>query len=524
MRIRGLLVLVVSLVLAATASASGPPAGDLHGDNVVLTTDDGTVWTEAMIDSALVDYPSSIRAAFKKIGLVWQGDDRYLSFEDLAAYCAPVLWFSPDEPLLNGASGTDLRQPTAFPFEKQVDSPVAYYRVRTVLEDTAIKEEEAEGTSTLLEVDPGQRTTLIDLRQTAGIDLDFFFFYPSEEGFGAHKYDAEAGEMKLVVAKARQYPELGYWIVIQKVTAKAHGVLWYDNNLEVDRYTKFPIHLLVEEGKHASCTDKNGDGHYSPGYDVNKRVNDAWGVRDVMATGSLYSGGYAAWMSKPRRPEHRVFPPLPADSPLRERFTVDGVYAPDNAVYELRPFPKLAPALAYDPGLERFVDKGDENWPALEEWTEFKKFGRWVEAESFVKTTSFAYRYDGNHGLAVLFPLLVVKSVEDPVGGGWLVNRLTFSDHKLRDISYNMLYTTSASRWIDGYFSFGVEWDSDGNSTESHAMTEAGIKLRFNMGGSKLKFLTAMTDFWGIRMGVKNWGIWNWDHIGYAIEVGAGVW
>jgi len=316
---------VVCVVLAGggAASASGPRVGDLHGDDVVVTTADGTVYTEAMIDSILVGYPKSVRNAFKKIGLVWHGDRRYLTFEELAAYCAPVLWFSPDEPLLNGAAGKDIRQPTFFPFEPGADQPVVYYRIRGVQMDTDYAQE----TPILSDADPERRSTRIDLAQVRGIDLDYFFFYPSEEGLGAHKYDVEAVEMKLVVVWPRRHPDLGYWVTVQKITAKAHGILWYDNNLEVDRHTRFPCHLLVEEGKHASCTDKNADGHYTPAYDVNLRVNDAWGVRDVMASGSLYSGGFQAWMAKPRHPEHRVLPPLPEDSPLRSWLSVDGVYA-----------------------------------------------------------------------------------------------------------------------------------------------------------------------------------------------------
>jgi hypothetical protein len=508
------------LVLAGTCLAGGPRARDSHADNVVAVTADGTVYTEAMIDSLLADYPRSVRNAFKRIGLVWHGERRYMTFEDLAAYCAPVLWFSPDEPLLAGAAGEDIRQPTFFPFEEAVDRPVAYYRVRSVLTDDSA----AEKTPAVLSPDPQRRLTEIDLERTGGIDLDFFFFYPSEEGLGAHKYDVEAVEMKLVVAKARRFPELGYWLTVQKVVAKAHGILWYDNTLEVDRNTHFPLHLLVEEGKHASCTDKNADGHYSPGYDVNKRVNDAWGVRDVMATGSLYSGGFQAWMAKPRQLPHRVFPPLPGDSPLLEEHTTDGVYAAGQAVYELRPFPRVAPAIAHDPALERFVDKGDEDWPEVAEYNTAKKFEQWAETENFLKSVSVAYRYDGNDGISFAFPLLVVKSVSDPIGGGWLVNRIYLKDKDLRDLSYNILYTSSASRWIDGYFTAGWEWDDDGTSVTTHAMTEVGIKMRFNMGSSPLKFLTGLTDFWGVRLGVKNLGIWEWDHIGYAMEVGAGVW
>ena len=514
------LVLLLACCLASVAAASGPKAQSLHADDVVLTTADGTEFTEAMLDSILVDYPRSVRNAAKRIGLVWHGSERFMSFEQLAAYCGPVLWFSPDEPLLNGASGEDIRQPTFFPFEEAVDSPVAYYRVRSVVVDPDFEVEEP----ALRAVDPDKRTTEIDLYQAAGIDLDFFFFYPSEEGFGAHKYDVEAVEMKLVVIKARKYPELGYWITCQKITAKAHGVLWYDNNLEVDRYTHFPIHLMVEEGKHASCTDKNGDGHYSPGYDVNIRVNDAWGVRDVMATGSLYSGGYQAWMTKPRHREHRVFPPLPADSPLREKYTIDGVYARGNAIYEVRPFPRKDDGIAHDPELERFVDKGDENWPHVSEFNGMKKFEQWAETEDFLKSVSVAYRYDGDSGISFAFPLLVVKSVSDPVGGGWLVNRIYLKDDNFRDLSYNLLYTSSASRWLDAYFTFGWEWDDDGTQTTTHTMTEAGVKLRFNIGTSPVRFLSGLTDFWGLRLGVKNLGIWEWDHIGYAMEVGAGVW
>ena len=100
-----------------------------------------------------------------------------------------------------------------------------------------------------------------------------------------------------------------------RVTAEAHGLRWFYNVVETDRYTRFPMHLLVEEGKHGMCTDKNSDGYYTPGFDVNKRINDAWGLRDIIRGGALFTGDYKAWMSKVRRPEHRVFPPLPEDSP-----------------------------------------------------------------------------------------------------------------------------------------------------------------------------------------------------------------
>jgi len=33
-------------------------------------------------------------------GIIWKGNETSLSFQELAAYAAPMLWFSPDEPLL----------------------------------------------------------------------------------------------------------------------------------------------------------------------------------------------------------------------------------------------------------------------------------------------------------------------------------------------------------------------------------------------------------------------------------------
>ena len=55
-------------------------------------------------------------------------------------------------------------------------------------------------------------------------------------------------------------------------------------------------------------------------------------------------------------------------------------------------------------------------------------------------------------------------------------------------------------------------------------MTETGIKMRFNLNHTPLRFLTALgTDFWGLRFGLKSKGFLNWEGpLGYAIEVGAG--
>jgi len=188
-----------------------------------------------------------------------------------------------------------------------------------------------------------------------------------------------------------------------------------------------------------------------------------------------------------------------------------------------------------EPTLLHFVDdKGDEDWPEVMTASDWRAVGRWMDEEKFINSISVAFRWDGLNygsrestgGVSFAFPLLIVKNVSDPVAGGWFVNRVYFKDKGLRDISWNLLYTSSASRWVDGYFAIGWEWDEDDfGDVHTDMMTETGVKFRLNMNHSPLKFLTKLgTDFWGMRIGVKNKGIFNWESIGYAVEFGAGVW
>jgi hypothetical protein len=454
-------------------------------------------------------------------GLVWYGEDSLMTFEKLAALCAPILWFSPDEPLLHGTEWGEIRIPTAFPFEEPVDTPVVYYRIRRLLirEGSGWYDPEKDPD------DPGK--TVLDISRLRAMDLDFFFYYPTEEGFGGHDHDVESVEMKVLFGKKDQFEEGVYAMAVWKIVAKAHGILWYDNTLEVDEYTLFPITILVEEGKHASCTDKNGDGYYTRGYDVNRRINDAWGVRDIIRSGGLATGGFESWMAKVRRDGDAVFPPLPEDSPHREREEVDGVYAPDYAKYELRHFPTSERA---EDDLKPFIDsKGYPEWPELEEYDDMKQLTSWFVEESFMKSVAVAYRYDGDHGIVFNFPLFIIKNFEEPMSGGWIVNRIYLKDERLRDFGYNLLYTTSASRWVDGYFAIGFESDAydtpEGQERKTYFVTEPGIKFRANLKHSPLSFITKLgTDFWGLRIGVKYTGSWEFSRIGYVVEVGAGVW
>ena len=450
-------------------------------------------------------------------GVVWAGSDSLMTFAELAAYCAPILWFSPDEPLLRGASGLDIDVPAAFPFEGATDAPVVYFRARNVLET-----QDYEGKAVV--ADPDDRGDgVINLNGVVGVDLDYFFYYPSEEGLGRHQHDVESTDMKIQIRNRRDCPECPYTIVVSLVNCKAHGVQWYDNTLDVDQYTRFPFTVLVEEGKHASCTDKNGDGSFTPGYDVNRRVNDAWGVRDVIRGGGLFVGSFQSWFAKIRTPEYRVFPPLPMDSDLRDRFMEKGEYAPANAKYELRPFPH--PDLAADdPSLVPFIaDKGDPDWPATEVPGDFKVVGEWLGEESFLKSVTLSLRLDGDTGVSLVFPFLVVKNLPDPVGGGWIMNRVYFKDEKLRDFGWMFLYTSSASRWLDTYFAVGFERDKEDVGKRRFWTAESGFKFRADVRHSKMKFLSHITDFWGMRVGLMATGLLPVEEFRYVVEVGGGA-
>jgi hypothetical protein len=454
--------------------------------------------------------------------VIWVGDEPLMSMEELAAYCAPILWFSPDEPLIRDlVRPQEINIPMEFPFEDSTAAPVVYYRLRNIIQG-------GDG-EVFMRDSTDLNNSMLDLDKITAIDIDFFFYYPSEEGLGGHTHDVESVEMKLGVWRQDKCTECRHGITVERVNAKAHGILWFDNTLAVDQYTNFPFTVLVEEGKHASCTDKNGDGYYTPGYDVNFRINDAWGVRDVMRTGSLFSGGFQSWYAKVREPEDRVFPPLPEGARNRQYHEVNGVYAPGYQKYELRPWPKRQPDEWYDdPGIIRFVDKGFDDWPYIEEDKGLDALANWFDEEDFAKSLSLAFRWDGNAGLSVVFPLFIVKNFYVPVSGGWLVNRVYFTDKGFRDIGYNVIYTSSASRWIDGYFSLGVEWDTEdvpegGTKSESFLASEAGLKFRANISHSPLKFMSKLTDFWGLRAGIRYLGGTTFERIGYIVEIGAGT-
>jgi hypothetical protein len=460
-------------------------------------------------------------------GVVWHGTETVLPLSRLAAYAAPVYWFSPDEPHLRAEEGEAIRLPEALPFESPPPTPVVYYQ----FSELTLKE----GAGLQRHQDPGQ--TQVDLRDVESFRLHYYAYFPTEEGVGAHDHDVEGAEFKVVVLSTdseafRERTGMRCsnreWLVyVTRVSAKAHGLFWYWNVSDTTSETRLPMHLLVEEGKHALATDKNSDGYYTPGYDVSRRLNDAWGVRDATRSGLLFSGGYQAWMTKVRRPEDRIFPPLPEDSPLRAG--LERLVGPEpRPEYALRPLPSAERARS-TPGLYPFLkDKDVPDWPEVQEAGTLDELGEWVEEGQTLRSLSLSLYSDGALGAALVVPLLLVKNVEAPMAGGYLLHRVYLKDKGLRDFGWMLLYTPSASRWFDTYFAAGIERDQEGSDSDRPSRTdfvlETGIKLRVNLSRSPLRFLGVFTPFWGVRVGVKNYGFQDIDRLTYVLEVGAGVW
>src|SRR5262245_58816528 len=159
--------------------------------------------------------------------IIWSGRDSLMRIEVLAAYCAPVLWFSPDEPLLARASGRQIRLPQAFPFEDDPQRPVVYYRLRQIL----TREDRNQGRPAYLPDSTVRGHSEVDLSRISGLEIDFFFYYASEEGLGHHQHDVECAEFVVGVWRRDSCSACPFNLVVTRVTGKAHGILWYDNML-----------------------------------------------------------------------------------------------------------------------------------------------------------------------------------------------------------------------------------------------------------------------------------------------------
>ena len=208
----------------------------------------------------------------QEYGVIWTGMSQTMTIERLAAYAAPRAVVLPRRaaleaaPQAGSARGREILIPEPFSFEADLGGPIIYYRVRRILQRI---DEPGAGSYVVSPELRGQ--SQVDLAKIVGIDLDFFFYYSKDFGGGTHVHDVESVETRIAVARSPGCQDCPWVLGLVRATGKAHGIQWYDNTLTVDGSTILPVHILVEEGKHASCTDRNADGYYTPGFDVTER-------------------------------------------------------------------------------------------------------------------------------------------------------------------------------------------------------------------------------------------------------------
>jgi hypothetical protein len=413
-----------------------------------------------------------------------------------------VLWFSPDEPLrLNGRV---LPQP--HPADAEAGA-VVYFQARSI----RLRGDRR--------VDTPAHQDAAFFDKVDRVAIRFYFYYERDFGVGQHEHDLEVVEMELSLNVASGCREL----LLRRVTGLAHGTDWYSNELEVEPDTRMPITVLVEEGKHASAPDRNADGQYTPGYDVNRRINDAWGIRDVLGSGHLVAGAYEASMAKSRRPSDRVAPPAITNRCMASTLSSLGR---DGAVvdrYVLRPAWSVPVGVA----------------PAREP----ERLERMMRAHGFGP----AYppdQYQSELLKELADPLTGTNSIIPAIGARWdrqwgatvqlrgadlralyLVPKINWAG---RNVGAEALFTRSAARVYSPYGSIGIAREHFSvNGVPSgpswNATTELGVKFRTRLEGRQ-RVLSLGYQFAGVRLGIRYSGFKTVKLTRMIVEIGPGVW
>ena len=126
-------------------------------------------------------------------GVVYYGPDSLMTFKRFASYCAPAIWFSPDEPLITIQPDGYFQLPLPLPFEAPTDSAVVYYRISQVIGHAGVPMNKLWTTA------PKKDDWVLNLRNVSQVTMHFFFYYDRETGVGAHPHDFETTEFSINV-------------------------------------------------------------------------------------------------------------------------------------------------------------------------------------------------------------------------------------------------------------------------------------------------------------------------------------
>ena len=450
---------------------------------------------------ALVGVPAfaQTQAPPAEPGLVWFGKQSGLSLADVATITAPVLWFSTDEPLLLQG---DRSLPSAHPCDTPSLDAVVYYQVTHIKLRSGVK----------VGWPPHNDPFFVD--HVESFTLRYHFYFKRHFGSDEHVHDLSSADIDVAID---HLPDGGNRIRIMRVAGMVRGTEWYASELAVESGTRLPITILIEQGTHATAPDRNADGLFTVGHDINRRTGDAWGIRDFEA-GALMAGRFDVSMFKPRQRGYRMLPPYV------ERNAVDGTSlssvgtspAATNELgrYELRPASEV-PVCSLTPPEDRtlrLLMRDQRFGPEFEPSQYESKLMNDVKSpfsgtDPLIRNLS--YRRDRGSGGVLLFRGINFHD-------GTLMPRLIFFPHRG---SIEGLYTPSGARAMSWYVSAGAEFDRG----EWVFASETGLKLRTRLRGTPRKYALG-AEFLGFRVGIRASGFDRISPIRWVLEVGIGGW
>jgi hypothetical protein len=487
-------------------------------------------WTLIVLAGVMLSIASTLRAqpavqVPPSTSTIWSEGGPF-SLRTIIEKAAPVLWFSPGEPLLTkGAvipavirvnSEDAPARPTVFfrieSFRLLYDVPSRTPESLDVPLDAVWKEKRASAT------DPG-----LSVDDLFGLTIRYMMYYPQDIGFGGHTHDLENFLVTVDVTDDDHDAKLRAKIV--DVEGLAHGIDLYSNELHVAAHDDvvFPIRILIEEGKHAVAPDRNANGIFERGYDADVMSGDAWGINDGLSSGKMPLTNRSR--VKPDRARGLQLWPPP--------------YSPDHATYDLveaktsefcRTPPsdlravKDAATLRELTGKHGFCDERAR----LEDdsWSSKSRFFPEVSARTGPQRwkfgtiwTALSPRYEG--GMRVEWDPLARE-----FSHFWVVARLNVpisNDFLRKGMSQEFLFTPSISGIVSPYGIVGywigsqeVEKHIDGYpytvpDSPNRPLAEAGLKFRVK---------PSFAPFLGVRVGYR---VTQARSSRFIVEVGRGL-
>jgi hypothetical protein len=387
--------------------------------------------------------------------------------QELAERAAPILWFSRDEWL--SRNGHTIPEPLPHDPNQTVE-PVVYYRTYVV--GARPKPDQP----CLYSYTPGY----------VDFTIDYFFYFSEDIGPGCHQNDLEgiSINIRLVPFHDRTPKEVAAYV--SSVIGWAHGSDLYDNRLDLTKEfaafdVSLPVTVLVEENKHATAPDRNGDGELTLGYDINRAVRDAWGIRDSFASG-LAGASYESYMTKRRWPKDR----------LKARGQLPGSnfrspYGWPKAEYSLRILPDWNPSPTqgslFCKRVTKLSDLFRDKRVGQPKGPPPRRFRKVVDVGEAV-VDNLAGRYSQSSGVRSVSILTRASGWDmDLLGGGTLGYQQELwipleSDRREFAGLASAFYTPSLSAFVSWTVAGGVGWQRSETTDAPFGFVEVGLQFR----------------------------------------------